>query len=129
MIKQVIILRKDLNMRKGKMVAQGAHASLQATMMASPYLKTPFHEVHFESWFEEWYGKTGNGRMTKICVSCKDKDELFDLYEKAQDANLPRAMIEDAGLTEFKEPTWTAIAIGPAPAEVIDKITGELPLL
>ena len=28
-VKQVIVLRKDLNMRKGKMVAQGAHASMK----------------------------------------------------------------------------------------------------
>ena len=25
--KQVIVIRKDLNMRKGKMIAQGSHAS------------------------------------------------------------------------------------------------------
>lgn len=30
--KQVIVMRKDLGMRKGKMIAQGAHASLRVLL-------------------------------------------------------------------------------------------------
>ena len=32
MIKQVIVMRTDLNMRKGKMIAQGAHASMKVLL-------------------------------------------------------------------------------------------------
>ena len=37
MIKQVIVMRRDLNMRKGKMVAQGAHASMAVLLNAGRY--------------------------------------------------------------------------------------------
>lgn len=120
MTKQVIVIRKDLNMRKGKMVAQGAHASLKAYIAAS---------------FD--HGKTGNFIAaewmltlgTKICVSVDSEAELKEIFDKADAAKLPVVIIKDAGLTEFKEPTLTACAIGPASAEEIDKITGHLKLL
>jgi PTH2 family peptidyl-tRNA hydrolase len=111
MIKQVLILRKDLNMRKGKMIAQGAHAAITAMLDARL------------DWLTEW-NKTGT---TKIVVSVNSLDELNAVYEAAK--TLPRALIQDAGRTEFKEPTYTAVCIGPAPAELIDPITGLLPLL
>jgi PTH2 family peptidyl-tRNA hydrolase len=114
--KQVIILRKDLNMRKGKMVAQGSHASLGAYrhgMGVCPGMITEW----------EWTGQT------KICVGVDTEQELFNLHEKAKASALPRYLVKDAGKTEFKEPTFTALAIGPAPAEEIDKITGDLKLL
>src|ERR1700681_4248073 len=112
MMKQVLILRKDLNMRKGKMIAQGAHAAIAAMFEAN------------SEWLREWQ-ETGT---TKIVVSVNSLDELADVYHAAQEADLPRSMVEDAGRTEFKEPTFTAVGIGPAPAELIDKITGLLPL-
>jgi PTH2 family peptidyl-tRNA hydrolase len=112
-IKQVIIIRKDLNMRKGKMVAQGAHASLGAFFEADLILRN------------RWY----EGLATKICVSVNSEQELLDVYKKAMDAKLPCSLIKDAGLTEFKEPTYTAVAIGPAAVEEIDPITKILPLL
>ena len=112
-MKQVIILRKDLNMRKGKMVAQGSHACLYS------YLNTP------EETRNAWMGQ----RQTKICVGVDTEQELFDIYEKAKAAGLPCALIKDAGLTEFKEPTFTAVGIGPEEDSKIDEITGKLKLL
>lgn len=114
-MKQVIVLRNDLNMRKGKMCAQAAHASISA-MFASD--GNP-------DWLTEWE-ETGS---TKIVAYVKSLSELEDLYEKAREASLPRAIIEDSGRTEFKDVTITCIAIGPCPNDLIDKITGELPLL
>jgi len=113
MIKQVLVLRKDLNMRKGKMIAQGAHASIAAMFNSEP------------EWLNEWE-ETGT---TKIVVSVNSLEELNSVYSAAQVASLPCAIILDAGRTEFKEPTYTAVGIGPAPAEIIDKITGTLSLL
>lgn len=113
-MKQVIILRKDLNMRKGKMVAQGAHASLRAIIndTQNPSIK--------------WWLNNG---MKKICVSCNSEKELTDLHGKALAAKMPCSIILDAGHTEFNQPTLTAVAIGPAEATEIDKITKELKLL
>jgi PTH2 family peptidyl-tRNA hydrolase len=115
-VKQVIVLRKDLNMRKGKMVAQGAHASLQAYVMVMAVKPTVAIE-----WFRHL--------STKICIGVDSEKELHDIYEKACEHGLLSVRIRDAGKTEFNEPTWTAVAIGPANAEEIDKVTGHLKLL
>ena len=114
-MKQILILRKDLGMRKGKMIAQGAHASLKAVL-----------EFRKNQYVEAWL----NSAFTKIAVSVDSEQELLDLFESACNLRLPRALIKDAGRTEFHGiPTYTAVAIVPAPAEVIDPITGHLKLL
>jgi len=114
MMKQVIILRKDLNMRKGKMVAQGAHASIGA------FLLTPQKDI--DTWRNGFNG-------VKICVGVDSEKELTDAYHFAKMEGLPAYLVLDIGKTEFKEPTYTAVAIGPAEAELIDQITKELKLL
>ena len=113
-MKQVIILRKDLNMRKGKMVAQGSHASVQVVLKM-----TGEHDL--EVWLQ--------AGMKKICVSCQSEEELRDLHNQALKAKLPCTIILDSGLTEFNQPTLTSVAIGPAKDEDIDKITKDLKLL
>ena len=108
-------MRKDLNMRKGKMVAQGSHASVQATVKN-------INKDEVQKWLSEG--------MRKICVSCKDEKELLELYQQAVAAGLVCSIIRDAGATEFKGvPTLTCIAIGPAKDEEVDKITKDLKLL
>ena len=114
-MKQVIVLRKDLNMRKGKMVAQGAHASMKATL-------ENIDHPDVKAWLE--------GVFKKIVVSVDTEKELFEIYNAAREANLVCSLIKDSGLTEFDRiATYTAIAVGPAPNEKIDKITGHLKLL
>jgi peptidyl-tRNA hydrolase, PTH2 family len=131
-LKQVIVMRKDLNMRKGKMIVQGSHASMKVFF---DRMWKQYDEVdclfHLESrslsdamieWFE--------GTFTKICVSVNSEAELLEIYEKTKTANLPIALIEDIGLTEFNGvPTKTCLAIGPDESEKIDIITGHLSLL
>lgn len=119
MLKQVIIVRKDLNMRKGKMIAQGAHASLTAAYAAlNDYQKV----IYFQDWF--------HGDQRKIAVGAPDEETLHRIYAVALEAGLPAALIQDHGLTEFGGvPTYTAVAIGPAEDEDVDPITGSLTLL
>ena len=145
-VKQVIVMRKDLNMRKGKQISQGSHASLAVILnmmkkfkheQEQSIFKRMFNRVvkffwcynlEFEenSYLDQWL----NGKFTKITVSCKDEQELLDLYKQAKDAGIPCVLITDAGLTEFNGvPTNTCIAIGPFWNEEIDKITKHLPLL
>lgn len=112
-MKQVIILRKDLNMRKGKMIAQGAHASLMAV-----------HGYELSA-ISEWLW-TG---QTKIVVGVNSEEELIQLFELAKAKKLLRSLVKDAGKTEFKEPTYTAVAIGPAEDSELNSITGHLKLL
>jgi PTH2 family peptidyl-tRNA hydrolase len=130
-VKQVIVLRKDLNMRKGKMVAQGAHASMAAILkygwfdLTKEKGENEFHLTMTPD-VEEWL----EGNFAKICVSADSEEELLALYKAAQQADMPCSLIQDAGFTEFNGvPTYTAVAIGPAQATEIDKITGNLKLL
>jgi PTH2 family peptidyl-tRNA hydrolase len=128
MPKQVIVLRKDLNMRKGKMVAQGAHASIGAILnLASDSkdqhsLVIPLNDDAIRSWLL--------GSFKKVCVGVQTESELSEIYIKARNAGLPCSFIIDSGLTEFNGmPTATACAVGPGTEEDVDKITGHLKLL
>lgn len=129
--KQVIVIRKDLNMRKGKMISQGAHASMKAILdkldlQQGNEIATFILDIDKNEALFEWV----TGKFTKIVVGCDSEEELLDLYEKAKKAQLTFALIQDVGATEFhNQPTYTALAIGPDKLEVIDKITGHLKLL
>tara|TARA_R110002110_G_scaffold99173_4_gene253653 strand:- start:687 stop:1136 length:450 start_codon:yes stop_codon:yes gene_type:complete len=142
--KQVIVLRRDLNMRKGKMVAQGAHASMAVILDAlSDWTDLgKEHGSDFEGVFTkelalDTHNRIDNGiyqwltdRFAKICCYVNSEEELVTLYNQAKEAGLPCSIITDAGFTEFKGvPTKTAVAIGPALIEDVDKITKHLKLL
>jgi PTH2 family peptidyl-tRNA hydrolase len=124
--KQVIIVRKDLNMRKGKMVAQGAHASLAAILNQMPTVDG----VKFLDLNDKRVGPWVTGMFKKICVSVNSEQELLDLHKAAVEAKIINSLIQDSGLTEFGGiPTYTTVAIGPDFEEKIDAITKHLPLL
>ena len=128
MIKQVIIVRKDLKMRKGKMIAQGCHASL-AIFFKLMFRPIPLLRMFCLFMTKEMY-EWKQGVFTKICVSVDSEEELLEINKKAVDAGLPVALIRDAGKTEFNGvATYTCLAIGPAKSKEIDKITGGLKLL
>jgi PTH2 family peptidyl-tRNA hydrolase len=124
-LKQVIVLRKDLNMRKGKMVAQGAHASMKVLLDSSDdkgqdLLVIPVANIR------EWI----YGTFAKAVVGVDSEQELLSIYENAKAAGLLCSLIQDIGTTEFHGvPTYTAVAVGPGKREDIDKITGNLKLL
>lgn len=142
-IKQVIVMRKDLGMRKGKMIAQGAHASMGAIFnkgivfmqksligrLLRWYFRVngySFQLLPMDDQMHQWVA----GRFKKITVSVNSEAELLEIYQKALDAGLNASLIRDAGLTEFGgQPTFTAVAVGPNRADVVNKITGNLPLL
>jgi PTH2 family peptidyl-tRNA hydrolase len=110
-IKQVILVRADLKMRKGKTAAQVAHAAVDA-----------FKRSKFKIDWE----RTGS---KKVVLSVKDDKELRKFLRLATELDLPKAIIQDAGRTELPEGTVTCLAIGPAPEDRIDSITGELKTL
>lgn len=132
-VKQMIVMRKDLNMRKGKMVAQGAHASLGAVLRHVNYVpnpgdhpKTTDLRLKQHNKVMAWLG----GKFTKICVYVESEAQLIELEMKAEAAGLITCLITDSGLTEFNgELTVTCVAIGPDTDEALAPITGELKLL
>ena len=122
--KQVIVMRKDLNMRKGKLVAQGAHASMGAILSLC---KRDGNRLILEmdERVEPWL----TGRFKKICVYVNTEQELVDIHEAAKAAGLVSSLIVDAGLTEFNGvATKTAVAVGPDREDRIDAICKHLPL-
>jgi len=126
-VKQIIVWRGDLKVRKGKMMAQAAHASLAIVLDAMRQDDNTFNfKIAKDSPWDKWL----NGRFTKICVYCKDERELLEIYQKAKGAKIPSVLITDAGLTEFNGvPTKTCVGIGHYWPKEIDEITGNLPLL
>ena len=114
-------------MRKGKMIAQGAHASMKAVLdLASVEvvngrrsLVIPLDDARVAPWLE--------GGFTKIAVSVDSEAELLALHEKALGEGKICSLIQDAGLTEFGGvPTFTAVAIGPDAKDALDPLTGHL---
>jgi peptidyl-tRNA hydrolase, PTH2 family len=127
-IKQILVLRTDLGMRKGKMVAQGAHASvaflarrLQEVQQGGGN-RAPSLTPEQRAWLE--------GRFTKICVGVGSEEELMAVYEEARATGLEVHLITDSGATEFHGvPTRTALAVGPDRASRLRPVTGHLRLL
>jgi peptidyl-tRNA hydrolase, PTH2 family len=133
--KQSIIVRADLNMPKGKMAAQVAHASMGAILT---YLKSKneilakftegpryLYQLDVPAPVHEWL----SGDFAKIILKCQTVDELLELEEKAKVQGIPYKLIIDNGTTVFNEPTVTCIAIGPWRAETIDEMTKDFKLL
>lgn len=119
-------MRTDLNMRKGKMIAQGAHASLKVLLDGWVLvLISMIIHMFADNAISDWIF----GEFTKICVQTKSEEELLRLYKEAEELGLPCSLIKDAGHTEFDKPTYTCVAIGPAWADKVDPITKDLKLL
>ena len=114
--KQVIVVRNDLKMGKGKLAVQVAHAAVSSAEQARR--RNP-------RWLEAWMHEN----QAKICVKVDSERELFELKERVEEAGLPAAIIQDAGLTQLEPGTTTCLGIGPVPSEIADRYTGDLKLL
>lgn len=137
-IKQVIVVRKDLQMRKGKMCAMSSHASMKVIVDLMEEVST-VHPIGksvptctrslslsrtdpLHLWLE--------GSFAKVVVYVQSEEELNALEQKANELGIRNAMIVDSGRTEFHGvPTKTCIAIGPDFTSRVDEVTGNLKLL
>jgi PTH2 family peptidyl-tRNA hydrolase len=118
-IKQTIIIRKDLNLSKGRLVTQGAHASIAfLTDLIKEYNPLQLTEVQ-----KEWV----YGTFYKICVGVDSEKELLDIAYNAIAMGISVKYIEETG--GFDKPTVTCIAIGPDYSSKIDPVTKHLKLL
>ncbi len=111
--KQVIVVRVDLKMGKGKLASQVAHASLCAFLNSKKKIR--------KAWLKKG--------AAKIVLKVNSKDELLEVYKKAKSKNLPVCLIQDAARTQLKHPDYTALGIGPAETYKIDEVTSKLKLL
>ena len=103
-------------MGKGKIAVQVGHATISAS-------EETRHQ-HPE-WWRNWFSEG----QCKVVVKVNSESDLEDLKREAEDLGLASAIIHDSGLTQVDPGTATCIGIGPAPAQLVDKITGTLPLL
>jgi PTH2 family peptidyl-tRNA hydrolase len=124
-VKQVIVIRRDLKMRRGKEIAQGAHASMA---WLTGRLRTEDHWVvpaRLSAAECEWL----KGSFRKVTCWVSSEEELLALHIQAENAGLASCLIRDEGRTEFAGvPTYTALAVGPDYDDLIDPVTGKLEL-
>ena len=124
-IKQVIVMRHDLKMRRGKQIAQGAHASMSflcRRLQEAGSVSLDGLTDAQRAWL--------TGAFAKVCCRVDSEEELMQIHDKALEAGLEVHLITDSGRTEFHgQPTRTCLAIGPDEADKIDAITGHLQLL
>jgi PTH2 family peptidyl-tRNA hydrolase len=113
MYKQAIIIRTDIKMSTGKKCVQCCHASLGAYRNANKGI------------IDKWESQGEK----KVVLKVKSKEELLEIFERAKKERIPCFLVKDAGLTELKPGTITALGIGPEEEEKLDKITGKLKLL
>ncbi|MBW2995102.1 peptidyl-tRNA hydrolase Pth2 [Candidatus Woesearchaeota archaeon] len=113
MYKQVILVRMDLKMPKGKLSVQVAHASVDAAFNAG----------------KEMIQKWASEGMKKVVLKVKDEKEIMEYFRKAKNMKLPTGLIKDAGRTFLSPGTITCLGIGPAEEDKIDTITGKLKIL
>lgn len=112
-LKQVLLIRTDLQMGKGKMIAQGAHASVQNVLDCNKKLLLNWKR----------------GGMKKVALKVDSQEELEELVNKACENNIIANTIQDAGKTQVESGTMTCGSIGPGPEEKINKICGHLKLM
>ena len=135
--KMMIVMRRDLKMRKGKIAAQAGHACIDAILMA---LKKEGRLNDFEMTIDGLVLKNidkSNSPLSdwflygcaKVCVYVDSEESLLDIAHKAKEKGIIAAVITDAGMTEFHGvPTKTCLALEPLPANIADELTGDLPL-
>jgi len=111
--KQVILVRHDLQLPKGKLAAQAAHAAVEATLRSD------------KDAVKHW---RMNG-MAKVVLKVAGEKELYGMLQRAKDAGLVSCSITDAGRTVVAPGTVTCGAVGPAPESELDALFGNLKLL
>lgn len=111
--KQVILVRMDLGMSKGKLAAQVSHGSVEAVLRS--------HKDDITKWRDQG--------MKKVVLKVADLKELIDYKNRCEDAGIVTAMITDAGHTELVPGTVSCLGVGPDVEEKIDSVTGKLKML
>jgi len=114
--KMCIVLRMDLGMSTGKLIAQAAHAAVGASELG----KKENHKA-WRRWRDEG--------AKKVALEAESLEEIEGLAEKAKKLDIVNILIQDAGHTEVPPGTVTALGLGPDRTDLLDKVTGSLPLI
>jgi len=112
-LKQVIVVRNDLRMPKGKLAAQVAHGSVEAVLNSDPKM--------VQAWKKQG--------MKKGVLKVESLAELEKIMISAKNEGLKIGLINDAGRTFLAPGTTTVLGIGPDEELRINSVTGHLKLL
>lgn len=112
--KLALIVRTDLDMGRGKIAAQVAHAAVAAVLANAGSAK-----------FADWLADG----QPKVVLKVATEQDLRNVARQAGDAGLPVQFVRDAGRTQVTPGTLTCCAIGPADDHLVDTVTGDLSLL
>jgi len=113
-VKLAVVVRADLDMGRGKIAAQVAHAAVAAVL-------ANLGTDDLAGWLREG--------QPKVVLKVTSAGELRDVIDQAKAAGLPIELVNDAGRTQVAPGTLTCCAVGPAESRRIDAITAGLPLL
>jgi len=125
-IQQVIIINKNLNMPCEKIAVQVARASLLSFL---EYSERTQNSILLEYRREEPQERWINTDSKIIVLYVKSEETLFNVFKKARERGLPSVLVQDLGYTFFKEPTYTAVGIGPVYKKDLEGITNRLQTL
>ena len=114
--KMVIVTRNDLDLSPGKLAAQVAHAAVACALST---------KKNNSKWFNKWQSEGAKKAVVKV----ESEQDFYPLKEKAEQLKISTCIIEDAGHTEIPAGTKTVLGVGPAPNNIVDQVTGHLPLL
>lgn len=112
-MKQVIVVNNALNLPKGKLAAQVAHAAVAAFLNAA--------RADQIAWLQEG--------MPKVVLKVDTLEEIVLLDKAAATRGIAACLIEDAGRTVVPEGTVTCLGLGPADDALLNEVTGNLKLL
>lgn len=103
-------------MSTGKLISQACHAAVEANELCK--------KLNHKAW-RNWKDEGAK----KVALEVESLDEMQTLAEKADKLGIINAVIKDAGLTEVRPGSLTALGLGPESSDILDKVTGVLPLI
>jgi len=113
-IVQYIVVRTDLDMSPGKVIAQCCHAT-RGFMIDHELTETE------QAWFD-------NSHPT-IVIKVKSEEKLLAIVKQAKENNIMCHLVTDEGRTELNGSTNTCLALGPDKKSLLQPITKRLQLL
>jgi PTH2 family peptidyl-tRNA hydrolase len=114
--KLAVVVRDDLQLSRGKLAVQVAHAAVSCAFKARRAKS---------AWLKAWIDEG----QRKVILRAEDLEELRELEGRARSLGLTTELVTDAGLTEVPPGTTTCLGIGPGPEELVDRVTGHLRLV
>jgi PTH2 family peptidyl-tRNA hydrolase len=134
--KQIIVVRRDLKMKHGKMAAQVAHAAMsfltregrvgwQADMLNDVFMNDDDSIDIHNAAIRDWLANS----FTKVVLGVDSEEELREILAKAEESGIMVHLVVDNGRTVFNNiPTPTCLALGPDWNENLDELVGHLKL-